>query len=88
MQACVRSKAPAIRPPTAIANRAFLFPNGNGAESKPRVEWLGGALNQFLFITRPSSATADGGEHGKHWERFHKIKSGDRDGQRLAAAIG
>jgi len=35
-----------------------------------------------------SSATAGGGERGKHRERFHKIKSGYRAGQRLAGAIG
>src|SRR6266403_167164 len=33
MQACRRSKVPAIPPPTAIANRALLFPDGRGAES-------------------------------------------------------
>lgn len=33
MQACVTSKAPVIPPPTAIAHRAFLFPDVLGAES-------------------------------------------------------
>jgi hypothetical protein len=33
MQACARSKAPAIAPPTAIANRALLLPDAPGAES-------------------------------------------------------
>jgi hypothetical protein len=41
-----------------------------------------------IDLTRRSSATAGGSERGKHVEPFHKIKSGHRDGQRLAGAIG
>src|SRR6266550_902274 len=33
------------------------------------------------------SHTAGGGERGKHGERFHKIKRGLHNGQRLAQAI-
>jgi hypothetical protein len=47
-----------------------------------------GAKHTRWQLTRWSSATAGGGERGKHRELFHKIKSGHHNGRRLAPAIG
>jgi Maf-like protein len=41
-----------------------------------------------IGLTRQSSATAGAGERGKQRQLFHKIKSGHRGGQRLAASPG
>jgi hypothetical protein len=38
--------------------------------------------NDFIGLTRKSSADAGGDERGKHDELFHKIKWAHRDGQR------
>jgi hypothetical protein len=40
-----------------------------------------------IDLTKKSSATAGGGECGKHSELFHKIKCGLYNGQRLAPAL-